>query len=104
MAAALRRLKLQLTSQPEGGVAKPIVKTPAQAPDRVSLKDLKLETGQITTEVKLNNQEFNYSYVAADLKKIAAISISAIGVEIALSLTLGTGFAKLILRNFGIEI
>jgi hypothetical protein len=112
IAAQLRRLKKQL----EGGqvVAKPTPVEPKVAeeptgspvitPTGVSLKELGVKTTPSTTVVKKELERYDYAYVARDLRKIAILAVAAVAIEIILNLTTRAGFAKLILRSFGLEI
>jgi len=110
MAAQLRRMKEQLAMRQSSPISTPPPK-PAVSPQpeavattgfSISKSDFKKTTAlQPTKEVE---QRYDYTYIAGDLRKIAALAAVAITLEIALNLTTRASFAKLILRSFGIEI
>ncbi len=61
-------------------------------------KQIKLST-QTTTQ----DNRHNYSYVYKDLRKILILTVLALGIEAALSLTASTGYAKLLLRSLNLD-
>jgi len=121
MAAAIRRLKQQVAGQqipirptvssegqePESPSSAPeTTAVPKQTltPQGYSLGDLK-QKSVVSSGTKITEGErYNYTYVTADLRKIAVLAAAAIALEAILNLTTHASFAKLILRRFGIEI
>jgi hypothetical protein len=121
MAAAIRRLKQQVAGQqipirptvssegqePESPPSTPeTTAVPKQTltPQGYSVAGLKLKSVPTVTPIIKEEERYNYTYVTADLRKIAVLAVAAIALEAILNLTTHASFAKLILRRFGIEI
>ena len=58
---------------------------------------------KLATQTATQDNRLNYSYVYKDLRKIILLTMLALGVEIALSLTASTSYAKLVLRALNLD-
>lgn len=107
MAAAIRRLKkqaeLQVSRATPPQEAK-ITKRPTTPNQDYTLPDTKLDKITYQKPKQTETTTHKYDYVTSDLKRIALFTVIAIGLEIALSLTMRLQFVKLLLRRFGLEI
>lgn len=105
MAAKLHRMEKQLgESEPIEDDSIGSKKQDTDKPTSYSLRDIKLTKTEKFPEKALNTDVGTYDYVMADVRKIIVLSAIAVAAEIALSLTINSQFAKLLLSRFGIEI
>ena len=106
MAAALRRMKNQIKQLPFEKNSAEESKTKEETIATVEYNAESLATKETKYAISSNPMEKqqNYAYVSRDLRKIFILSLIAISLEVALSLTTRLEFAKLLLRRFGIEI
>jgi hypothetical protein len=113
LAAQLRRLKMQASfsgQQPTEKVIQPqVIENKSEQPQQPSIEakpiiNIQEVINKKETPKGSESQRYNYSYVKGDLRKIITLASLAVTIEVGLNLTLRTGFAKLILRTFGIEI
>ena len=97
--AKLHRLEKE-TSQ--GDIAKDSTENQVEVDsERLTLTNLKPETS-FQTETK--KSDYDYSYVYKDIRKILILTVLALFVEIALSLTASNGYAKLALRSLNLDL
>lgn len=106
MAAALHRMKkkvdLQSSSKKQNAEQPaPVIETP-----KVDYEPqvFKIKEPVKTPAIRSSTEKYSYAYVTSDLKKALILSAAAIALEVVLNLTLRSGFAKLLLRRFGIDI
>ena len=105
MAAKLHRIQKQLgEGEPTENAAIGSKEQDSDKPDSFSLRDIKLTETKKFPERSVNTDTGAYNYVMSDVRKILILSAIAVAAEIALSLTINSQFAKLLLSRFGIEI
>ena len=91
MATQLRRSKNEEANKQEISKEQPKVVT------------YKFKLEQINS-VGRPQEKYDYSSIYSDLKRISILIVLTLFFQVGINLTLRTGFAKLLLRNLGIEI
>lgn len=98
MASALRRIKKQTE------ISQSRIEREEKEPRQETVVPKYTVHLKSVSTAKQVDSDSRYSYVISDIKKVGLLMILAIAFEIVLNLTLRTNFAKLLLRNLGIEI
>ncbi len=104
MAAALRRLKKKVETKKISSAEKSTTDINVPTASTYNLENLRIKETKISGLGVAVSKVDNYSYLAHDLRKIFILSLLAIFLEVVLTLTTRTHFAKLLLLRFGIEI
>ena len=104
MAAALRRMKKKVEAKKISPAEKSTTSVNVPTASTYNLENLRIKETKISGSDVTVSKTGNYLYLASDLRKIFILSLLAIFLEVALTLTTRTQFAKLLLLRFGIEI
>lgn len=104
MAAALRRMKKEVETKKTPPTEQPTTKVDAPTASTYNLANLRVKEEHISGPGVAVSKVGNYSYLANDIRKIFILSILAIFLEVVITLTTKTQFAKLVLLQLGIEI
>lgn len=104
MAAALRRMKKKVEIKKTSPTEKTITEVDTPTAATYNLENLRIKETKISGSGVAVSKINNYSYLAKDLRKIFILSLLAIFLEVTITLTTKTQFAKLLLLRFGIEI
>ncbi len=104
IAAALRRRKKEVETKKTSPTEKSTANINVPTASTYNLENLRIKETKFSGPSVVASKTGKYSYLVNDLRKIFILSLLAIILEVAITLTTKTQFAKLLLLRFGIEI